>query len=322
VVKQIPRVNNEVSDYVCLFSTQEEADTRIILHALHADKQFGVSKVRGRIVIKCSDTDVLVLCVHYFPRMLHTDQLWLFMGTVTSGKDGRRYIPVHDVCSTLSDITCQILPSVHALTGCDTTSAFFGIGKKSVFKLLKTSSDDLFSLANLGTFDIDDATRAARQLIAPLYDTKRKFKSCHSDLNRLRVKLATSKESALVRLPPSESSFKQHVLRSCLQAKIWTTSHHQKPQIGSPFDYGWQKSNSGLEPILFTGMMSSDFLQDLICTCKGRAVCSRACICFEQSLCCTELCPCQGSDLCSNIMTKQSNEGIDQDQEDESVDSL
>jgi hypothetical protein len=32
------------------------------LHALHADEQFGKSSVKGRIIIKCSDTDVLVLC--------------------------------------------------------------------------------------------------------------------------------------------------------------------------------------------------------------------------------------------------------------------
>jgi hypothetical protein len=50
-----------------------------------------------------------------------------------------RYIPVHDLCSSLSSITCEILPAVHALTGCDTT-AIFGIGKKSVFKLSLTSS--------------------------------------------------------------------------------------------------------------------------------------------------------------------------------------
>jgi hypothetical protein len=123
--------SDQVTDCVDLFSIQEEADARIILHALHADEQFGKSSVQGRIIIKSSDSDVLVLCVHYYPRMQNTDQLWLLMGSVTSIKDGRRYIPVHDLCSSLSSITCEILPAVHALTGCDTTSAIFGIGKKS-----------------------------------------------------------------------------------------------------------------------------------------------------------------------------------------------
>jgi hypothetical protein len=35
---------------------------------------------------------------------------------------------------------CQILPADHALTGCDTTSSFFGIGKNSMFKALKENN--------------------------------------------------------------------------------------------------------------------------------------------------------------------------------------
>ena len=49
-----------------LFSTHEEADTRMLLHAIHADKVFAESGVKGRIIIKSPDTDVLILCVHYF----------------------------------------------------------------------------------------------------------------------------------------------------------------------------------------------------------------------------------------------------------------
>ena len=75
-------------------------------------------------------TDVLVLCVLYLPQMQHTEELWLYMGTVSGDKDGRKYIPVHDLCSSLSNITCQILPSHHTLAVCDPTSAFFRIRKK------------------------------------------------------------------------------------------------------------------------------------------------------------------------------------------------
>jgi hypothetical protein len=88
-------------------------------------------------------TDVLILYVLYFPQMQHTEELWLYMGTVSGGNDGRRYIPVHDLCRSLSYITCQILRSLHAPTGCDTTSAFFRIGKKYAYKVLKTSPEEL-----------------------------------------------------------------------------------------------------------------------------------------------------------------------------------
>lgn len=157
----------------------------------------------------------------------------------------------------------------------------------------------------LAQSDLDISINASRKLVARLYDPKGKYKSCQNNLNKLRVRLATSKDSALVRLPPSEASFKQHVLRACIQAKVWMTSHEAKPHIGSPYDFGWQKGSNGPMPILFTGMMSSDFLQDLVCSCKGKSICSRSCVCFEQNLCCTELCPCQGSDLCKNMLTNE-----------------
>jgi hypothetical protein len=71
-----------------------------------------------------------------------------------------------------------------------------------------------------------------------------------------------------VRLPPSEDTLKQHVLGSSYQTKIWLNAHIPKPAVGSPLEHGWKDGKFGLEPILFEGQMSSDFLQDLECTCE------------------------------------------------------
>jgi hypothetical protein len=49
------------------------------------------------------------------------------------------------------------------------------------------------------------------------------------------------------------------------------------------------------------------FLQDLVCTCKGRSVCSKGCACFEQNLSYTELCPSQALDLCHNVITHRTD---------------
>ena len=76
------------------------------------------------------------------------------------------------------------------------------------------------------------------------------------------------------------------------------------------------KTGNGLVPVYFKGQMSSDFLQDLVCTCKGKSVCMKGCICFEQSLSCTDLCPCQAGDLCRNENTHLAisrNSGEDDD---------
>ena len=127
---------NGMLDCSCLASTQEEADTRIILHALYSDKLYQENNVQGRIVVKSPDTDLLVHLVHYFPKMKNPSELWFQTGLITSTKDYRRYIPIHELCKSLSSVVCEILPAAYALTGCDTTSSFFGIGKKSMLKAL------------------------------------------------------------------------------------------------------------------------------------------------------------------------------------------
>jgi hypothetical protein len=41
----------------------------VVLYALNADRLYRENKVKGRIVVKSPDTDVLVLLIHYFPQM-------------------------------------------------------------------------------------------------------------------------------------------------------------------------------------------------------------------------------------------------------------
>ncbi|CAG2212934.1 unnamed protein product [Mytilus edulis] len=79
----------------------------------------------------------------------------------------------------------------HALTGCDTTSAIFGFGKKTVFKLIRKSLSKFINLLNFDTIDLSTSLSADRELISSFYDPKDKFASSHVDLTKLRVKLAT-----------------------------------------------------------------------------------------------------------------------------------
>ena len=53
-------------------STQEVADTRMLLHAGFADADFAVRGVQGTVVIRSPNTDVLVLVVNYFLKMANT----------------------------------------------------------------------------------------------------------------------------------------------------------------------------------------------------------------------------------------------------------
>jgi hypothetical protein len=175
---------------------------------------------QGRIIIKTSDTDVIVLCIYFDKQMTNTSELWLQMENVSSVKDGRRFLPIHELCSSLSEITCRVFPAAHALSGCDTTSSFFGIGKTSVYKILKDAAPDFHDLDNLGDPDKDVAISCSSRFVARLYDQKKSFASSHHNINKLQVELATSRDASLVRLPPSEAALRQHILCASLQTKV------------------------------------------------------------------------------------------------------
>ena len=103
----------------------EEADTRLVVHMLHALEQ-GFKKIQVRTV----DTDVVVILVGAFFELTMTQpfaDIWIAFGI---GKNFRFY-SINGLCATLGEPRSRALPVFHALTGCDTTSAFRGKGKKS-----------------------------------------------------------------------------------------------------------------------------------------------------------------------------------------------
>ena len=73
----------------------EEADTRLLLHAKHAASDF------TGIVVQSPDTDVLVLCCSQFSS-LGCDELWFHNGT----PDKTRDIPVHSISVSIGSSLC------------------------------------------------------------------------------------------------------------------------------------------------------------------------------------------------------------------------
>jgi hypothetical protein len=54
--------------------------------------------------------------------------------------------------------------------------------------------------------------------------------------------------------------------RKSHQSRIFDSFQFYKPAVRSPLEHGCKDGKFGLEPILFEGQMSSDFLQDLVYT--------------------------------------------------------
>ena len=69
------------------------------------------------VIVISSDTDVLVLLIHYFRRFNSEglQKMWLRVGK----KENRRFIPIHTVSDRIGSSLTQTLLKAHIGTGCD-----------------------------------------------------------------------------------------------------------------------------------------------------------------------------------------------------------
>jgi hypothetical protein len=112
---------------------QEEADTRMLLHAMDA-----ALHGHQKLYIRTVDSDVVILAIHFFDK-LKVSELWVGYGR---GKTFRN-IPIHEVVLHLSPLQCRGILFWHAFSGCDITSAFMGIGKKTAWSTWNSMCDQI-----------------------------------------------------------------------------------------------------------------------------------------------------------------------------------
>lgn len=113
-----------------LCSNQEEADTKLLLHAKHA---FDEDKV-DRVVVRSpsGDVDINVLFLAMFN--INTD-IWIDFG---NGKSRKR-IQLNSI--DMSEERKRALIGFHAFTGNDYVSSFFRKSKKTCWKLVEKTTD-------------------------------------------------------------------------------------------------------------------------------------------------------------------------------------
>ena len=177
----------------------EEADTRLILHALHCAKHG-----HRRILIRSVDTDVVVLSIAAF-HALSIDQLWIAFGV----KKHYRYIAIHAIANKLGLENSRALPFFHALTGCDTTSSFSSVGKKTALDTWKAFPEITDTFIDLGSMPLslsDENMNHLQRFVLLLY--VRTSECTRVDLCR---KLLFAKGRQIDRIPPTEAALKEHI---------------------------------------------------------------------------------------------------------------
>ena len=142
VALKVSKKGNE--EIVSLVSNQEEAEARIMLHCAEAVKR--KAKV---IVVRSSDTDVLVLLIHHY-FAINATQIFLQVGVKGKHTNNTRLIPVHEIVANLTPVQRNIVLPVYCITGCDTISSFQAIGKKTVFNVFRKITADIADMKLLG----------------------------------------------------------------------------------------------------------------------------------------------------------------------------
>ncbi|KAG7163357.1 hypothetical protein Hamer_G004492 [Homarus americanus] len=183
----------------------EEADTRMMVHAADA-----LECGHRRILIRTVDTDVVILAVALAnERSEILDELWLTFGT---GKN-RRYIEAHQIAKALGPEKSRALPVFHAITSCDTVSAFAGHSKKAAWATWNAFPEvttAFLSLASTPSELPDGVLSTLERFIVLLYD---RTSTC-CDVNVLRKKLFSRKSRSLEHPPPTRAALEQHIRRA------------------------------------------------------------------------------------------------------------
>ena len=210
-----------ISDFY-LFSSQEEADTRIILHCLNISRSMPQT---GSIIVRSPDTDVLALLAKYCkikPRILFD----------TGMGNKRRQLGVSDIRNNKGEDICSILPALHCFSGCDTTSAFVRRGINAPLKLCSEaliSDMEAFTCAIYGGRTYTNINKLRYDIFLRKYQSK-------SASNVLNVSDGTDMSLLL----PCCSALEMHIRSVNYQVFIRVHAHVNNPDLPDIEESGWK----------------------------------------------------------------------------------
>lgn len=276
------KTTDPLLDTELLQANHEEADTRVVLHSIHADVE--------NIVVSARDTDILVLLIAHIHHM-KCKTLWLKAGTYKTPK----YIPGHEIRKKLNferEVFERLIP-FHAITGCDTVSYLSGHSKKTSWEVFLTDNN---LLEGIGKGELtENKMKEAEMFICKIYKVP-KATSC--DQARVTV---FCKCKSTESLPPTSDATRYHIQRAHFQSLIWLQAVKPKPLLPSPTDMGWKLVDEKLVPTLGSLPPIPESCKTIIsCGCK-KGCTSSTCSCRKGKLKCTGACMCADSDQgCKN----------------------
>ena len=264
----------EKRELIHLRSDMDEADIRIIPHVMDA-----VSCGNRNIVVSSNDTDVIVLLLYYTDVFhLHgLQQLWLRAGI----GDSTRFIPLHTLAARMGTPLCKVLPAVHSLTGCDTTSK---IGTKAA----ALKCDPVIHLADFGKAETASPpllARAEEYLVKVL----KRATTCKTFTELRKEIYHHSKNSIMQQLPPTTIPLQQHLLRAHLATFQMVHLLDHSEALPNPTEFGYIDEDG----LLLPSKKLSDVPVALTVTCACGKCARITCSCREEGERCCQFCRCR-----------------------------
>jgi len=282
-------LSSQLEEVGCSTShANSDADVLIVKTAIRS------SKIVNTVLVG-EDTDLLVLFLY------HADMDSKELYFRPEPKSNARNVRLWNIRKSKEKLGSSIFSKllfIHAITGCDTTSRLYGIGKAT--SLLKIRRNELSKIADVFMKDgvhKDGIIKAGENALVILYNG-----DIGEELNALRFKkfqekvLKSYKYVDASDLPPTSGAAKFHSLRAYYQVQVWRgKSGHLDPK-----DWGWEITNDQLMPVK-TDMPPApkELLRIFRCNCKTGCS-SKRCTCRRHGLECTPACgECKGMS-CSN----------------------
>jgi 5'-3' exonuclease len=294
-----------------VYQAKNDADTLIVNTALQIAKQ------NQPVTVVANDTDVLVLLVYHFQACM--SDICMQSEVTKNGCGQTKLISVREVCAALGEVTTRQILAIHAISGCDTTSSVFGIGKASALKRIARNKESILLTDVVGSCDAtaNDVAAAGLKLMVLLYGGRSADR-----LNHMRYVLymnltaSSTKQLRPERLPPTENAALQHIYRVHLQVVQWKTLMDTDLQ---PEDWGWRVVDGRYVPVATVLPAAPDDILTVIrCKCKmetKRPCSTQLCSCLKHGLACVSACKNCHGDQCDNADVHSAVSEDDDDEE-------
>ena len=302
-----------------LCSQQEEADTKLHLHAVDATAR-GASTIH----IHSSDTDEFILALRRYPELCRETNF------VTGSGIKRRIISQQLIYEALGCKKAAASPALHAFSGVDNTGSFSGEWKMAFWKNFldaKDDSNEISALARMGTTIIpsDDACAGHEEFLCKVYVSGTNI----AQVEKLRWWILTKKQAQSERLPPTRDALYEAILRAHYQAIIWNNDIVPNPDVPSPERYGWNLEGDKCVPIMTKPLPApKSVIQFVRCHCVKIQCHTDKCTCRKGELECTDMCGCCDiGETCDNaeqvkavnMHTDEVDDELQDDAEDEEI---